>query len=57
MKFALPLAGPVVDTHCHMDVDFDDDYVLPDVSEAMGAAKSVNVTKVIQIRCDVANSR
>ena len=57
MKFALPLAGPVVDTHCHMDVSFDDEYVLPDVNEAMAAAKSVNVTKVIQVGCDVASSK
>ena len=57
MKVALPLAGPVVDTHCHMDVNFDDEYVLPDVNEAMAAARSVNVTKVIQVGCDVASSK
>ena len=57
VKLALPLAGPVVDTHCHMDVSFDDDYILPDVDEAMAAAKAVNVTKVIQVGCDVASSK
>ena len=56
-KLALPLASPVVDTHCHMDVSFDDEYVLPDVNEAMAAANSVNVTKVIQVGCDVASSK
>jgi TatD DNase family protein len=56
-KVPLPLTKPVVDTHCHMDVSFDDEYVLPDVNEAMAAAKSVNVTKVIQVGCDVASSR
>ena len=56
-KLPLPLAGPVVDTHCHMDVSFDDEYVLPDVNEAIAAAKSVNVTKVIQVGCDVTSSK
>jgi TatD DNase family protein len=40
-----------------MDVSFDDDYVLPNVDEAMAAAKSVNVTKVIQVGCDVVSSK
>jgi TatD family hydrolase len=40
-----------------MDVSFDDEYVLPDVNVAMAAAKSVNVTKVIQVGCDVASSK
>jgi TatD DNase family protein len=40
-----------------MDVSFDDEYVLPDVEEAMAAAKSVNVTKVIQVGCDVESSK
>jgi TatD DNase family protein len=40
-----------------MDVSFDDEFVLPDVNEAMAAAKSVNVTKVIQVGCDVASSK
>lgn len=57
VKLALPLAGPVVDTHCHLDVSFDDEYVLPDVDKAMAVAKSVNVTKVIQVGCDVASSK
>ena len=56
-KTALPLAGPVVDTHCHMDVQFDDDFELPDVNQAMAAAREVNVTKVIQVGCDVTSSR
>jgi len=54
---ALPLEGPVVDTHCHMDVSFDESHVLPDVNSAMAAAKAVNVTKVIQVGCDVASSK
>ena len=39
-----------------MDVRFDDDYELPDVAQAMADAKAVNVTKVIQVGCDVASS-
>jgi TatD DNase family protein len=56
-KIALPLAGPVVDTHCHMDVSFDDEHELVDVTQAMAAARAVNVTKVIQVGCDVASSK
>ena len=51
------LVGPVVDTHCHMDVRFDDEFELPDVTAAMAAARAVNVTKVIQVGCDVASSQ
>ncbi len=52
-----PLSGPVVDTHCHMDVQYDDEQILPSVVEAMAAAHSVGVTKVIQVGCDVASSQ
>ena len=55
--FPEPLAGPVVDTHCHMDVQYDDGHVLPSVTDAMAAAHSVGVTKVIQVGCDVASSQ
>ena len=40
-----------------MDVSFDESHVLPDVNSAMAAAKAVNVTKVIQVGCDVASSK
>ncbi|MCX6404060.1 MAG: TatD family hydrolase [Actinobacteria bacterium] len=52
-----PLVSPVVDTHCHMDVQYDEDHVLPSVNEAMASAQSVGVTKVIQVGCDVASSQ
>lgn len=52
-----PLAGQVVDTHCHMDVTFDENHVLDPVGDALSAAKAVGVTKVIQVGCDVASSR
>lgn len=51
-----PLLAPVVDTHCHMDVQFDDDHVLPSVDQALASAHAVGVTKVIQVGCDVASS-
>lgn len=56
-KIASPLASPVVDTHCHLDVRFEDEHELPDVMVAMAAARAVNVTKVIQVGCDVASSQ
>jgi TatD DNase family protein len=40
-----------------MDVRFDDEHELPDVTQAMAAARAVNVTKVIQVGCDVASSQ
>ena len=40
-----------------MDVAFDDDFELPEVTEAMAAARAVNVTKVVQVGCDVTSSR
>ena len=51
------LVSPVVDTHCHMDVQYDDSHILPSVNEAMANARSVGVTKVIQVGCDVASSQ
>lgn len=52
-----PLVHPVVDTHCHMDVTYDDEHVLPDVGQALAEARAVNVTKVIQVGCDVTSSQ
>lgn len=52
-----PLAHPVVDTHCHMDVSFDDEQIIPNVGQALANAASVGVTKVIQVGCDVTSSQ
>ncbi|MGB0099545.1 MAG: TatD family hydrolase [Nocardioides sp.] len=46
-----PLPHPVVDNHCHLDVDRDDD-LLP-VEEALAAAAAVGVTRIVQIGCDL----
>jgi TatD DNase family protein len=50
-----PLAAPVIDTHTHLDVH---DRQLhgdspPDTDELLLRAREVNVTKVVQIGCDV----
>ena len=50
-----PLVASVVDTHCHLDMCAADDG--PTVSDALAAAASVGVTKVIQVGCDVPGSR
>jgi len=53
---AQPLVASVVDTHCHMDVQYDDNHVLPSVDQALASARAVGVTKVIQVGCDVESS-
>ena len=53
----IPLAGPVVDTHCHMNISFDDSHRPPTVEQALALARSVGVTKVIEVGCDVESSR
>lgn len=50
-----PLAGSTVDTHCHLDMCAADDG--PTVSEALGQARAVGITKIIQVGCDVEGSR
>ena len=46
-KIASPLAGPVVDTHCHMDVAFDDEHELVDVTQSMAAARAVIFAQMV----------
>lgn len=50
-----PLAKPVVDTHCHLDMCAEDDG--PTVEQALEAAREVGITKIIQVGCDVAGSQ
>ena len=50
-----PLAGPVIDSHTHLDVhdvDLHGDE-LPDADQLLAAAAAVGVTRVVQIGCDV----
>jgi TatD DNase family protein len=55
-----PLPSPVVDSHCHLDVV---DMHLAGSQEDLGVldalarAESVNVTRVVQVGCDVESSR
>lgn len=55
----LPLAAPVIDTHTHLNLH--DRYLhgesVPDAGELLALARSVGVTKVVQIGCDVAYAR
>ncbi len=54
------LPGPVVDSHCHLDVvdrhlkGGEEDL---GVDDALARARAVNVTRVVQVGCDVASSR
>jgi len=50
-----PLPHPVVDNHCHLDIARDGE-ALP-VEEALAAAASVGVTRIVQIGCDVERAR
>lgn len=52
-----PLPGPVVDTHCHLDVV---DRALgdsPAPDDALAMARAAGVTRIVQVGCDVASSQ
>lgn len=49
-----PLPHPVVDNHCHLDIA-DGDWL--DVETALRAAAEVNVTRIVQIGCDLPGAR
>ena len=53
------LAAPVIDTHCHVDMqERGRDGLEPkDPDELIALAASVGVTKLVQIGCDVASAR
>ncbi|MFZ1670038.1 MAG: TatD family hydrolase [Candidatus Nanopelagicales bacterium] len=50
-----PLPGPLVDSHCHLDICAADGG--PSVEHAMAQAREVGITKVVQVGCDVPSSR
>ena len=50
-----PLPAPVVDSHCHLDVTEAVSGLSP--AEAVERARSVGVTRIVQIGCDVQGSR
>ncbi|SEQ93615.1 TatD family hydrolase [Microlunatus flavus] len=49
------LPGPVVDTHCHLDITAELSGLDPD--DALARAAAVGITRVAQIGCDVEQSR
>jgi TatD DNase family protein len=49
-----PLPAPVVDNHCHLDIA-DGDWLATE--EAIAAAQDVNVTRIVQIGCDLPGAR
>jgi TatD DNase family protein len=52
-----PLPHPVVDNHCHLDIaDGPEGSWLP-TEEALALAAGVNVTRVVQIGCDLPGAR
>ncbi|CAB5025514.1 MAG: YchF/TatD family DNA exonuclease [Actinobacteria bacterium] len=53
-----PLRVPVVDTHCHLDInDGDDAGSWLGVDEALARAATVGVTRIVQVGCDLASAR
>jgi TatD DNase family protein len=52
-----PLPSPVVDTHCHLDIAYDDRAEEFPPSEAIATAAAVGVTHIVQIGCDLASAR
>ncbi|MGV1035952.1 MAG: TatD family hydrolase [Candidatus Nanopelagicales bacterium] len=50
-----PLPGPLVDSHCHLDICAADDG--PSVEQAMTLARGVGIAKVVQVGCDVPSSQ
>jgi TatD DNase family protein len=54
-----PLAAPVIDTHCHLDIRDGDRQpgATPDPDDLLEIAAGVGVTRVVQIGCDVDSAR
>ena len=52
-----PLPHPVVDNHCHLDIADGPDGAWLSTEEAIAAASSVGVTRIVQIGCDLPGAR
>ena len=50
-----PLPHPVVDNHCHLDIADGEEWF--SVDDALAAAAAVNVTRIVQIGCDLPGAR
>jgi TatD DNase family protein len=46
-----PLPAPVVDNHCHLDIEDGDNWLDP--AQALELASGVGVTRIVQIGCDL----
>jgi TatD DNase family protein len=46
-----PLPSPVVDNHCHLDIDDGDEWIEP--ARALELASQVGVPRIVQIGCDL----
>lgn len=51
-----PLPRPVADAHCHLDVSMRGEAV-PAPGQALARAAAVNVTKIVQVGCDLPAAR
>jgi TatD DNase family protein len=49
-----PLPAPVVDNHCHLDIEDGTDWLTP--AEALELAAQVGVPRIVQIGCDLAGA-
>ena len=52
-----PLPLPVADNHCHLDIADGPDGAWLAVEDAVSMAASANVTRIVQIGCDLAGAR
>ncbi len=52
-----PLPHPVVDNHCHLDIERGDDDTGIAVGEALSLAAAVGVPRIVQIGCDLPGAR
>jgi TatD DNase family protein len=52
-----PLPHPVVDNHCHLDIADGPDGAWLATEEALELARSVGVTRIVQIGCDLPGAR
>ena len=51
-----PLPAPVVDNHCHLDVGIRGGHRI-EVAEALDRAAAVGVPRIVQVGCDLEDSR
>ncbi|WP_067435661.1 TatD family hydrolase [Nocardioides jensenii] len=50
-----PLPHPVADNHCHLDIVDGDDWF--GTEQALAAAREANITRIVQVGCDLPGAR